>query len=129
MALKYYEKPVSKWNVRNLTDYMADEHRKRFNCDYAPFGSWQQERGLISQIFGTASKDGKYDKELVKEFIDECFASYRPTAQYPGTNFGFLWTYRQTEFARLKKDYDERKFTEKEAAKPIDDDITDWFKS
>lgn len=129
MALNYDEKPVDKWNVKNFIDYMAAEHKRLFGCDYAPHGSWAQERGLIGTVFGTTKKEGKYDKALVKRFIDVAFSEYRPSAQYPGTNFGFMWTYRQAEFIRIKKEYDEEKRAVKIAEAPIDESVVDWFKA
>lgn len=129
MALSYQEKTIDKWNVKNFIDYMSDLHRELFNCDYAPFGSWAAERGRISQIFGTATKAGKYDKQLVKEFVDHTFRSYKPTERYPGTSFGFMWTYRQQDFIRLQKSFVARKIDEQEVAKGVDDDVEDWFNS
>lgn len=31
----------------------------------------------------------------VKRFIDESFETYKPTADYPGTSFGFNYSYRR----------------------------------
>lgn len=129
MALHYTDKTVDKWNVKNFIDYMADMHRELFHCEYAPFGSWAAERGRISKLFGTATKAGKYDKELVKQFVDETFKSYKPSQRYPGTSFGFMWTYRQQDFTRIQKEYLARKTDEKEIDAGVSDDVSDWFNS
>ena len=128
MAKHYTEKEIDKWTVNDLITYMDDQHRDRFGIDYQPFGGWAAERGRIGQWFGTARKAGKYDKELVKEFVDHCFATYKPTQKYPGLNFGFMATYMTQEFQAVQKAYSQRKKDEEEAAEPIED-LSDWFNS
>lgn len=131
MALNYYEKPIAKWNVKNLIDYMSDKHRERFGVDYAPFGSWAAERGRISQAFGTTKKPGKYDKELIVRFVDHCMETYKPSAQYPGINFGFMLTYRLGDLQTLEKAYNEEKrlLAETSAEQNVDEDVAAWFGS
>ena len=131
MAKHYSEKPIEKWTVRDLTDYMSDEHVRRFGCDYAPFGGWAAERGRIGQWFGTAKKAGKYDKALVKEFVDYCFETYSPNAKYPGISFGFMATYKTAEFQAIQKRYEQRKLDEKKAEEITQDksSISDWLNS
>ena len=31
----------------------------------------------------------------MRKFIDGCFEEYRPTAQYPGLNFAFMFSYQR----------------------------------
>ena len=128
MAKHYTEKEVAKWSVNDLLAYMTDQHQIRFEIDYQPFGGWSAERGRIGQWFGTARKAGKYDKELVKEFVDHCFATYRPNEKYPGISFGFMATYMTREFQAVQKAYNQRKKDEEETSKPVDD-LSDWFNS
>ena len=128
MAKHYTEKEVAKWTVNDLIAYMDDQHRDRFGIDYQPFGGWAAERGRIGQWFGTARKAGKYDKELVKEFVDHCFATYRPNEKYPGISFGFMATYMTREFQAVQKAYNQRKKDEEETSRPVED-LSDWFNS
>lgn len=128
MAKHYTEKEIDKWTVNDLLAYMSDQHQIRFEVDYQPFGGWSAERGRIGQWFGTARKAGKYDKALVKEFVDYCFATYRPNEKYPGISFGFMATYMTREFQSVQKAYNQRKRDEEEASKPVED-LTDWFNS
>lgn len=37
----------------------------------------------------------EHGPEVVRKFIDACFDEYRPTAQYPGLNFGFMYCYQR----------------------------------
>lgn len=94
--------PVVEWNTTSFHDYLADEHKRRFGVDYAPFGTWQAEKGMLGRLIGTARKPGTHDKALVKRFIDACFDEYKPTAQWPGISFGFMWTYKKPVMQRLQ---------------------------
>jgi hypothetical protein len=38
----------------------------------------------------------EHGPEVVKRFIDACFADYRPTPQYPSINFGFMNTWMKS---------------------------------
>lgn len=98
------EKPVEKWNVRDFHSYLQAEHLRRFGVSYAPMRSWRTEQGLLGNIVGTAKKVGSHDKAVIKAFIDRCFASYKPTVQYPGISFGFMWTWMQRELPLAELD-------------------------
>lgn len=102
MAKKYDEKPVSQWSVNDMLAYLSDEHKRRFNVDYQPFGSWASERGQLGNWIGTKRKAGKYGAEFTKRFVDECLASYKPTKQWPGMAFGFMVAYRKQVIQRLQ---------------------------
>lgn len=127
----YQDKEIAKWTVNDLIAYMSDEHARRFNCDYKPMGSWAAERGRIGRIFGTAKKPGTHDKETVKAFVDRCFVKYKPTAQYPGVNFGFMATYMSDELQILERQLNQAK-SEGEAVDIQTEeksDIENWFVS
>lgn len=131
--------PASDWQSRNIDDwntttfhaYMQSRHRELFGCEYAPFRSWQVEQGMIGRLIGTRSRAGTHDKALIKRFIDEAFATYKPTAQYPGTNFGFIYSYRRNILQRLE--FEERtRIKRKESTKPQQtaeelDDMAEWL--
>src|SRR5690625_2194750 len=86
-----------------FTEYLRDKHREQFGIEYAPFGGrWATEQGMIGRLIGTRAKKGTHSKAVVKRFIDEAFRTYKPTAQYPGTNFGFIYSYRRNILQRLE---------------------------
>src|SRR5699024_11784933 len=91
------------WNTTTFHAYLSDKHEEMFGCTYAPFRGWQAEKGIIGRLIGTQSKAGTHSKALVKRFIDETFATYNPTPKYPGTRFGFMYTYRKNELQRDRK--------------------------
>lgn len=128
MAKHYADKPIDQWNTNDLMAYISDQHKERFGVDYVPFGGWNAERGHIARWFGTTKKAGKYDKELVKEFVDHCLATYKPSAKYPGINFGFMATYMTNEFQIVQRAYNRRMKDEEEADEPIED-LSEWFNS
>lgn len=116
------QKAVADWNVRDFHTYMQALHRERFNVDYRPQAGWGREQKLLGELIGTARKPGTADKALVKAFIDECFATYRPTAAYPGTNFGWLWQYRSNVWQRLQLEA-----RSAQGRTDVDDDNGEWF--
>lgn len=125
MSTNYETKPVEKWNVRDFHAYMQAEHLRKFGVSYAPMRSWRTEQGLLGNIIGTAKKEGTHDKALIKRFIDRCFASYKPTAQYPGISFGFMWTYMQRELQMAELDARREKVAE-QASEEMED-IAEWL--
>lgn len=96
-------KPVENWTVRDFHNYMIAEHERLFGVSYMPSGTWKAEQGLLGRIVGTKTKQGSYDKALIKSFIDKCMQTYRPTANYPGISFGFMWAYRRNYLQQLEK--------------------------
>src|SRR5699024_574354 len=82
-------------------------HRELFGCDYVPFRGWRTEQGMIGRLIGTRAKKGTHSKAMIKQFIDETFSSYKPTKQYPGTSFGFMYSYRRQVLQRLESEESE----------------------
>lgn len=123
-------RPVDKWNTTSFTEYLKDKHRELFGIDYVPFGgTWRTEQGMLGRLIGTRAKAGTHDKAVIKRFIDETFESYKPTPQYPGTNFGFMYSYRKYELQRIEAEEKRRQAAQvktEEQAKDWDD-IADWL--
>ncbi|MBS4195387.1 hypothetical protein KHA97_10000 [Bacillus sp. FJAT-49870] len=92
------------WNTTTFHAYLSDKHAEMFGCDYVPFRGWTAEKGMIGNLIGTRTKPRTASNEDVKRFIDETFAEYRPSAQYPGTSFGFMFTYRKNVWQRIQLD-------------------------
>lgn len=93
---------IDDWNTTTFHNYLSDKHSEIFGCEYVPFRGWQAEKGILGRLIGTRSKSGTHSKELIKRFIDETFADYKPTKQYPGTSFGFMHSYRRNVLQRLE---------------------------
>lgn len=100
------EKPIEKWTVRDFHNYLMNEHSRILGVQYVPFRSWRVEQGLLGGIIGTTGKNGKtgtHGKATIKDFIDNCLATYKPTKDYPGISFGFMWTYKKNYLQQLEK--------------------------
>ena len=95
------DKPVSKWNTRDFQAYLKAEHERLYGIPYVPMRGWKAEAGMIGRWVGTKRKPGEYGPEITKRFIDLCFAEYRPTAEWPGVNFGWMKTYMGTKIQRV----------------------------
>ena len=128
-ASDWRNRDIDDWNTLTFTEYLKDKHRELFGIEYAPMRSWRMEQGQIGRLIGTARKEGTHSKAVVKRFIDEAFESYKPTPQYPGTNFGFIYAYRRNILQRLEaeeraKEQAEKQRQENEATL---DDLAEWL--
>ena len=126
---EYYNRKIEDWTVLSFTEYLRDKHREQFGIEYAPFGGrWATEQGMIGRLIGTKTKEGTHSKATVKRFIDEAFKAYKPTPQYPGTNFGFIYSYRRNILQRVEAEgkTEARRNKAREEA-PSARDLTDWL--
>lgn len=129
-AKDWRNRPIDTWNVTTFTEYLRDKHVELFGIDYAPFvGKWGAEQGILGDLIGTQSRTNPKSRTAsnadVKRFIDETFASYKPSAKYPGTSFGFMWTYRKTEWQRIQAE-SVRKEQVTDEADDLDE-LSEWF--
>jgi hypothetical protein len=117
------ERDISDWNCTTWHSYIIDRHTELFGVDYVPYRGWQAEKGMIKTL------TTKYGNELIKAFIDVAITEYRPSREYPGTSFGWLYAYRTQTFQRVQADYMRRK--EREARRVVAslswDEINEWL--
>lgn len=128
-ARDWQARDINDWNTQTFHAYMSDLHRDLFGCEYAPMRSWGFEQGILGNLIGTRTKEGTHSKAIVKRFIDEAFETYRPTPQYPGTNFGFIYAYRRNILQRLEAD-ELRANKAEESRQQIEqdfDEISEWL--
>ena len=128
-AHDWQARDINDWNTTTFHAYLSDKHRELFGVDYVPFRGWNAEKGMIGNLIGTRLKQATADKAMVKRFIDETFADYKPTPQYPGTSFGFMWTYRKNVWQRLQAESKRGQATEaKRKQQATDwDELADWL--
>src|SRR5690625_4528654 len=129
-AKDWRNRDIDDWTVLSFTEYLRAKHRKLFGIEYAPFGGrWATEQGMIGRLIGTRTKKGTHSKAVIKRFIDEAFSTYKPTPQYPGTNFGFIYSYRRNILQQAEAD-ELRANKAKESRQEIEqdfDEITEWL--
>lgn len=127
-AKDWRNRDIDDWNVTTFTEYLRDKHREMFGVEYAPMRSWQLEQGQLGRLIGTRAKKGTHSKAMVKRFIDEAFKTYKPTPQYPGTNFGFIYAYRRNILQRLESEQVVKARQEQARAEaPSARDLADWL--
>jgi len=133
-AKDWRNRPIETWTVTSFTEYLKDSHKERFGVDYAPMRSWGIEQGMLGDLIGTQARKNPKPRTAtnsqVKRFIDECFATYTPNAQYPGTSFGFSYAYKKNVWQRIQME-------EKAQAKRLDaiaeagnedwDEVSEWL--
>ncbi|MBQ4817613.1 hypothetical protein IHP72_15265 [Bacillus pumilus] len=79
-------KPIEKWTARDFIVYLHERHLEVYGIDYVANNIDMEARSLKTMI-------GNYGAAIVRDFIDACFAHKKPTAQWPGCNFGFMFSY------------------------------------
>jgi len=87
-AKDWRNRAAADWTVTTFRAYLADEHERRYKIPYVARSYAVEGRWLKSMI-------ADHGAEVVKRFIDSCFDEYKPTAQYPGLNFGFMYSYQR----------------------------------
>ena len=88
-ATDWRNRSIDQYNVTTFRQYLYDRHRELYGLDYV--GAVKRDCGMISGMIK------QHDKATVKAFIDECFRQHRPSAQYPGINFWFMFTYKRDQ--------------------------------
>jgi hypothetical protein len=131
MALKYSEKDVSQWSTNDFLSYIADRHLAVYGTEYTPPGrNWSLERGLIGSLIGTKGrnpKPRKYEPEVVKAFIDTCLLEYRPTKEYPGISFWFMWTYKTNTWQKVQLSETKKKVNKERQMTYENEDLEGWL--
>ncbi len=122
-AKDWKARDINDWNVTTFHTYISDLHYELFSVTYHPMRGWQVEKGMLKNAIKT------YGNEVIKEFIDETFRDYTPNEKYPGTSFGFMWTYRKRELQRIERDHHRKQADEqRRETKQWDDDfLDDWL--
>jgi hypothetical protein len=80
--------PTTDWTVTTFRQYLADQHEAKYGIKYTTRNFAVEGRWLKSMVV-------EHGPELVKAFIDGCFAEYKPTRDYPGLNFAFMFSYQR----------------------------------
>jgi len=124
-ATHYSETPIEKWNSAHFQSYLCDQHVKYFGILYTSSSGIVAERNLIVKYIGTARKTGLYSKNVMKHFIDACFAEYKPTAQYPGLTFWFMVTY-QSRLLQQAEIVEKREELTTQVTEEYEE-VTDWL--
>ncbi|WPS88787.1 hypothetical protein SMD22_07500 [Brevibacillus halotolerans] len=118
-AKAWREREVSDWNTTTFTEYLRDRHAELYGLPYVPARGWRSEQGMIKRMID------EHGAEVVKRFIDECFREYRPTREYPGLSFTFMFTYMRAR--NLPKALREEKRAMAEENVMSAEEIAEWL--
>lgn len=133
MAKHYNEKPVANWSVNDFLAYLADRHLEVYGTEYVPPGrNWQAERGLIGNLIGTKGRNAKprkYEPEVVKTFIDNCFAVHKCTPKFPTVSFTWIYKWKTDIWARVVAEAERKVAMEaRRATQEVEaEDLADWL--
>jgi hypothetical protein len=108
---------IADWTVGTFRQFLADQHFERYGIAYTARNYAIEAKWIKSMIV-------EHGPEIVHKFIEACFREYRPTAQYPGLNFGFMYSYQRSRILPQVLAEFKRKVTVKKSIEDneIDDD-------
>jgi hypothetical protein len=110
--------PTSDWTVTTFRQFLADQHEEKYAIKYTTRSFAVEGRWLKLMV-------SEHGPEVVRAFIEACFAEYRPTRDYPGLSFSFMFSYQRARvLPRVLADMKRRAAVEvsKKQAEEFDDD-------
>ncbi|KQL18809.1 hypothetical protein [Cytobacillus solani] len=108
------------WTIATFQQYLKDAHEERYGIAYTTRSYGLEGRWLKTLI-------AEHGAEVVRKFIDACFAEYRPTPQYPGLNFAFMFTYQRGRVLPRVLAEQARKTKAQATAAPITEEEIGWL--
>jgi hypothetical protein len=72
--------------VTVIREHIKAKHAELYGIDYVTNSYAFEGRQLKAMI-------AEYGAETVRRFVDECFRDYKPTRDYPGLNFAFMYSF------------------------------------
>lgn len=118
-AKDWRARSIKDWTVTTFRAYLSDEHTRRYGIAYTVRNYAIEGRWLKFMI-------AEHGPDIVREFIDACFDDYRPTRDYPGLNFAFMYSYQRSRILpRVLADHRRAMLTQ--AAEESAEDLSDWL--
>lgn len=111
---------AKKSDVTLIREHLKQRHTELYGIDYVTRSHAMEGRLLKSMI-------ADYDADTVKRFIDACFDDYKPTRDYPGINFAFMYSYMRSRIlprvlADMKREQERKARAEHLPAQTMSDD-------
>jgi hypothetical protein len=112
--------PTPDWTVTTFRQFLADQHEAKYGIKYTTRNFAIEARWLKSMI-------AEHGPEVVRAFIEACFAEYRPTRDYPGLAFSFMFSYQRARILpRVLADV-KRKAVVQQAVEQTEEFDDDWL--
>ncbi|PFP30200.1 hypothetical protein COJ96_05660 [Bacillus sp. AFS073361] len=116
--------PKESWTVTTFRQFLYDQHEAKYGIKYTTRSFAIEGRWIKAMV-------AEHGAEVVKAFIEGCLAEYKPTRDYPGLNFSFMFTYQRArvlprvlaEVKRKEQAEARRNHTPQESI----EDITEWL--
>lgn len=118
-AKDWRNRAIADWTLGTFRAYLSDEHMRRYGIAYTARNYAVEGRFLKLMI-------AEHGNVIVREFIDACFEDYRPTRDYPGLNFAFMYSYMRARILpRVLVDHRRAMLTQ--VAEESAEDLSDWL--
>jgi hypothetical protein len=78
---------LADWNATTFAAYLAERHADMLGIQYVAGNSVARERAMLKRMID------EYGPDVTRHFIDACLAEYKPTPQYPGVSFTFMYSF------------------------------------
>jgi hypothetical protein len=113
--------PIEQWSSTTHQCYLFHLTKLHFGIDYQ-CRNFATEKRMINNLVKSVGN------AIVKEFIEECVRTYKPTAEYPYIQFWFMLSYRKDKvLPRLQKRHQEAEKAAKEREGTVIEDLGDWY--
>lgn len=94
---------LADWNATTFAAYLSERHEDTLGIKYVAGNNVSRERAMLKRMID------EYGPDVTKRFIDVCLAEYKPTPQYPGVSFTFMYSYMRARvlprvLAELKRE-------------------------
>jgi hypothetical protein len=115
--------PTSDWTVTTFRQFLADQHEAKYGIKYTTRNFAIEARWLKSMV-------AEHGAEVVRAFIEACFVEYKPTRDYPGLSFSFMFSYQRARvLPRVLADMKRKAIVEESKKRAVEEDeqIDDWL--
>lgn len=111
--------PTPDWTVTTFRQFLADQHEAKYGIKYTTRSFAIEGRWLKAMV-------AEHGPEVVRNFMEACFAEYKPTRDYPGLNFAFMFSYQRARILpRVLADVKRRQAVVR--AEVDNEEIDDWL--
>ena len=118
-AKDWQNRDIADWNTTTFRQFLADQHEAKYGIKYTTRSFAIEGRWLKAMI-------AEHGAEVVRAFIEACFAEYKPTRDYPGLNFAFMFSYQRARILpRVLADVKRRQAVVRTEVENVE--IDDWL--
>src|SRR5574342_158195 len=80
--------PTESWTVTSFRQFLYEQHEAKYGIKYTTRNFAIEARWIKAMV-------AEHGPEVVRAFIEGCFAEYKPTRDYPGLSFSFMFSYQR----------------------------------